>query len=493
MTGLSGSIPEHFIVVVPGVMGSKLRDRESNRVVWVDFASVPLNPLDWDDWLDRFFADLTYPNDTLEPAGIMDELVFVPPWAKQEHYGRLFRALSDLGYNADPTHHAEPDLDVYAFAYDWRQDNRRSAQHLAEAIERWRTFHPGAEAWIIAHSMGGLVARWYIEHLGGKDRVGRLILMASPWDGAPQAMRVLFTGLDTLLRGYFNAVYDVPGRTRDLVRGFPSTYQLLPHTDPFLRGRDNELIDPFSAPGWLDDAQHREYLADGRRFNQELGTATSVETLCFFGRRRPTTTFGVVGLEAGGQWEKIDWGATDVGDGTVPERSAVHPQATAQLPFAAGHGDIYVNPAVLEFLRWELVDKFRGAINRAFVATGQHTVTFQPDRDVYRPGEPIHLMAVIERNAPGHHAVPRSRIRVSPVWRGPLPGTAITAPPGVSGTDLQASGEDGRYEGVIRAPEAEGYYALEATVEVGGEQVVQLEELIAVERDDILPAGKAES
>lgn len=81
--------PPHFIVIVPGYMGSRLRSRKTGRVVWLDFSTVPLNPLEWGGWVDKLFEDMAYPNDDLEPAGISEEVIFVPPWAKQEEYGRL--------------------------------------------------------------------------------------------------------------------------------------------------------------------------------------------------------------------------------------------------------------------------------------------------------------------------------------------------------------------------------------------------------------------
>ena len=80
--------PKHFIVIVPGYMGSKLRDKKTKELVWVDFGSIPPNPLKWKGWIDRMFEKMVYPSD-LEPAGIVEEILFLPPWIKAEHYGRL--------------------------------------------------------------------------------------------------------------------------------------------------------------------------------------------------------------------------------------------------------------------------------------------------------------------------------------------------------------------------------------------------------------------
>src|SRR4029078_442973 len=97
---------------------------------------------------------------------------------------------------------------------------------------------------------------------------------------------------------------------------------------------------------------------------------------------------GVVRFQAGNRWQHIDWQATEGGDGTVPESSAVPASASSQLPIVDGHGDIYVTPAVLEFLRWELVDRYR-AVVRAALATEALRVEFMPDRAVYAPAETI--------------------------------------------------------------------------------------------------------
>ncbi len=474
MPSQSNQVPPHFVVFVPGYLGSKLRDKNTGEIVWVDFTSIPLNPLKWGDWLDNVFSKMVYPNDDLESAGMMDELIFVPPWAKQEHYGRLMEALGNMGYKEGKG--------LYTFAYDWRQDNRISAQQLGEAIEQWRVNHPRAKAWVIAHSNGGVVARWYIEKEGGKEHVTRLFLMGSPWDGTPKAMVIMFTGFETFFRKRFD-LFNITQRSRELFRTFPSVYQLLPSHDPFLRDLNNEAVDPFTSLGWLNNDQEKALLEDGKKFNQDLGTTLSVETLCFFGRKTPTTTYGVVRFAAGDRWDSITWTATEAGDGTISERSAVHPQAKQKLPFACGHGDIYVTRAVLEFLQWELIDKYRQA-ERATLVTERLTIVFEPEKDVFAPGEIIDLWAIIQEQ--NGQAVSGAKIEVQLLWRQPLPGQKpVTPPPNLPKTRLwESEATSGRYESVDEdfvAPETEGYYTLQATVQVVGELAVTLDELIIVE------------
>jgi pimeloyl-ACP methyl ester carboxylesterase len=59
------------------------------------------------------------------------------------------------------------------FPYDWRLDNRVTAKRLQEFVEdrlpRWRkrSHNKNAKVILVAHSMGGLVARYYLEVLEG--------------------------------------------------------------------------------------------------------------------------------------------------------------------------------------------------------------------------------------------------------------------------------------------------------------------------------------
>jgi pimeloyl-ACP methyl ester carboxylesterase len=469
------SIPNHILVFVPGYMGSTLRDKATGRNVWLDFSTFPLNPLEWDDWLDEWMQLMTYPSD-LEASGIVDDIVFVPPFVKMEQYGRLFDALAGMGYHTEGD---ERELNFYKFPYDWRQDNRTSAQQLGTAIAHWRSLHPGAEVWIIAHSNGGVVARWYVEQEGGKDVASRLILMGSPYDGTPKVMRIAFNGADALARPGLD-VLNIAERTKKLFRSFPSLYQLMPVKNGFLRDAGNADIDAFDGAGWLDDDQQRAYLKDGRRFTETLGDAASVETLCFFGRKRPTLTAGVVKIEALGKWDSIDWQETDAGDGTIPERSAAHPNAAGRYPFVTSHGDIYINPAVLEFLKFELVDKYEG-FDKGLVATETLIMTFAPDHDAYAENQTIWLRAVVtdRDDAP----LPDATVYVKMTYDRPLPGD----PPPAALPALQVvklfslPKQPGHFEGLMYGPAVNGYYRLAAVVDHPEAGLATTEELIAVE------------
>ena len=148
----------------------------------------------------------------LEPRGIVGELVIVPKFLEQEQYSRAGDFLEEsLGYQRG--------RDLLEFAYDWRLDVRESARRLAEAIDAWGVTPPVT---LIAHSLGTLVSRYYIERLGGKDKIGRALLIGGPHQGTPRIVSDLIQGVGLLPFGLLG------DRLRDIIKTFPSVYQILP-------------------------------------------------------------------------------------------------------------------------------------------------------------------------------------------------------------------------------------------------------------------------
>jgi hypothetical protein len=144
-----------------------------------------------------------------------------------------------------------PGADFFTFTYDWRQEIATvSAPQFGAALENYARIHesktgiPARETKfiIVAHSMGGLVARtWLAEHPGLASRVSRLYLVGTPNAGSVKAAHTLVIGPDTIddyARGFPGALLDafpndVDAHVTKLV-GItrPSLYELLPLGDP---------------------------------------------------------------------------------------------------------------------------------------------------------------------------------------------------------------------------------------------------------------------
>jgi hypothetical protein len=56
----------------------------------------------------------------------------------------------------------------------------RIARRLAALVDR---IPEGARITVVGHSLGGIVARWYVQEMGGRARVARTISLASPFGG----------------------------------------------------------------------------------------------------------------------------------------------------------------------------------------------------------------------------------------------------------------------------------------------------------------------
>lgn len=474
--------PPHFIVFIPGLLGSKLRDRTTGKIVWLDFSSVPLNPLEWEGWLNELFEKMRYPNPNLEPAGLIDDVMFVPPWIKQEQYSRFLKMLESWGYRVDPMKHTDAELNVYTFAYDWRQDNRISARQLKEQIEVWRALHPGEQVWLIGHSNGGILSRWYIEKEGGKDIVSRLFLLASPWDGSPSAVYILFHGLDTLFRVRFN-LFDIPERTRQVLRSFPAMYHLIPQAHEFLRGPNNQVIDPFTGKAWLDDSKQIAMLEDGRRFNQELGNHLSVETVSFLGRKLETRAVGRVQVGNNARWNGIEWVESQIGDGTLPEYTAFYADARVNMPVIAEHGDIYINPALMDMLRLELIDKYT-KMQASTLEDNKPQVDAVTvlDRPTYRPGESVNVQTTLRAVKDGT-PIKRAALKARVNWLQGLPGSSESTAPGQLPAIVltEDSNVPGRYVGQVTAPAQEGYYQLETRMQIPLQDEMTVHDIFVVE------------
>ena len=307
------------VVVVPGLAGSNLW--RGSEQVWPSL---------------KLFGhpELLRVEHPLEPRGIVNQVVVVPGLLQLQGYSTLTDYLRQtLGY--------EVGRDLLEFAYDFRQDNRRSAVELGAAIERWDVSAPLT---IIAHSMGCLIARYYIERLGGKRRVERVVLLGGPHAGTPYAFASLLSGPKLLPLGTMNE------RLRRQLATFPSWYQILP-TYPCVSDGDATL-DVLGDDSWVPERQ-RPLLHGARRFRQELGTHSSVPAVCIFGYGIRTIAGASVERGSGGEVVKSALRFDESGDGMIPQQSAILRGAEIH-PVRQQHGSLYVDDDVRMRLKLEL-------------------------------------------------------------------------------------------------------------------------------------------
>ncbi|MEE4598015.1 hypothetical protein V2J94_40170 [Streptomyces sp. DSM 41524] len=238
-----------LVVIVPGIMGTSLL--HEGRDVW------NLSP--------EALAGLLRPGKLrrrlMLPEGIQDndpegesaltlgDMIEVP---------RVLPGLvSHLGYRDLLTGLGiQPSERLAVFRYDWRLSNRNSAEKLKVFVERrlalWqeridRLQHPDAEepkVVFLCRSMGGLVVKYYLECLGGRETTRTVATLGTPHQGSAKAIR--------FLTGRF-----VPGTPRwirewlaEVCGTFPSLGQLLPRYRAVLT--DSSRPRPLNATGIAD-------------------------------------------------------------------------------------------------------------------------------------------------------------------------------------------------------------------------------------------------
>ncbi len=187
------------------------------------------------------YDDIALPIDaeTLHPAASkLEAHAITDRAAGRDFYGAIIRTLETAGGYVKGIP-GEPVKDgrrrYYILVYDWRQDNVQTARRLDELIERIRTDYTNSELKvdIVAHSMGGLVTRYFLRYgttdvLDDNDfpmndhsatRVRKVILLGTPNLGS-------VSGLNEFLQGFKVGLRRIPTET---FATMPSAYQLFPH------------------------------------------------------------------------------------------------------------------------------------------------------------------------------------------------------------------------------------------------------------------------
>ena len=241
------SIPRHgafgpsAIIVVPGYYGTKLTQVSDGDLVWVDAwealfgrrsLRLPLPGLGFDGALD------------LQPDGILQQITVIPWLYSVEGYGSLINALRERVAGAQ----------VVPLAYDWRLDLMEAVRQLGGVVDDLRQQGHSRIA-IVAHSMGGLVAGYYLRY-GTQDPSTAV----ETWTGAANVSAAILAGVP--YRGsmtqFRNMQYGVTiGLNRTLlepkaVASFPAGYYLLP------AGSEDVLLTPAYEPrvGMIRDARN---------------------------------------------------------------------------------------------------------------------------------------------------------------------------------------------------------------------------------------------
>ena len=193
------------LIVIPGIMGSTLVDA-SGKEIW----PVSVNNLAFT----RYDELVPEAGDGVRAGRLFDEM------AGMDFYGKLISVLERAGkYRLASPGQAISDKNqrrLYVFVYDWRKSNFEAVVGLHALIEQIRRDYrdPGLKVDIIAHSNGGLIARYYLQYgpqsgetrplpkpwTEGGQRIRRLVMLGTPNLGSIISVKRLYQGYDMGLR-----------------------------------------------------------------------------------------------------------------------------------------------------------------------------------------------------------------------------------------------------------------------------------------------------
>jgi pimeloyl-ACP methyl ester carboxylesterase len=286
------------VVVLHGIMGAELSSYQpgDEDLLWLNFLRIIRGRLS----RLRLSADGVTDASagwTVRASGML-----------KKYYGELLLWLAD-GWAVKP------------FYFDWRKGLDLAAADLNDRILAW--FGQGNPVHLVAHSMGGLVARTFIanhpetwqrmwdEPSGGRSG-GRLLMLGTPNHGSFAIPQVI-AGIEPLVRklGLADLVHDLPA-LRQIFNTFPGSLHMLP--SPFKYPELQPLYEA-GTYGALGISQH--HLTAALDHHAKLRAVIEPDRMTYVaGYNQPTFSYVAPTLEA---ISNVDaYAVTQAGDGRVP-------------------------------------------------------------------------------------------------------------------------------------------------------------------------------
>jgi pimeloyl-ACP methyl ester carboxylesterase len=230
------------VIVIPGILGTELINSKTGETVWpsafrTSQEGLPISP------------DLASNHDDLVPGKIIETVKLARILPDIYVYRDLLVALRRYaGYRDGDWNNPSTDGyqdTFYVFPYDWRQDNVSNARELIRRIAQLKTKlgRPDLKFNVVAHSMGGLIAR-YAAMYGDADlpagdgpiqptwlgaaHISKIVMIGVPNEGSADAFSTLVEGY-SITEGLRRRVPLLNKLTAEDVVSSPSVFQLLPH------------------------------------------------------------------------------------------------------------------------------------------------------------------------------------------------------------------------------------------------------------------------
>ena len=221
------------VILIPGIMGTELlKNYDDQSEIWPNPSKLIFSITD------NFLNDLALNADGTENSAkpmVLGDIIRgtdinILGYHYQSHtFDGLIDELEKNGYVEGK--------DLFVSSYDWRKSNADSAEKLKDKINEVLAETGADKVDLVAHSMGGLVAKKYIAD-NSADKIDQLIFIGTPHIGAPLAFKALMYGDDMGIR--FGSSILSPSKVKYISQNMPGVYELLP-SKKYVDGDDTFL------------------------------------------------------------------------------------------------------------------------------------------------------------------------------------------------------------------------------------------------------------
>jgi pimeloyl-ACP methyl ester carboxylesterase len=362
------------VVVIHGIMGGELSSR--------DIVSATVDKI-WLNYVQLFLGRFNRLRLKEDGETEVDPHVVVSATGMiKKYYGEIMMSLQQQNWN------------VCQFYFDWRKDIRVASRQLAAKAAQ--QFGADAKFHIVAHSMGGLVARWYIRENRARwdTQQSRLIMLGTPNYGS-FAVPQIITGLEGLVRKI--ATLDRHNDRRQIAaiaNSFPGSLQMMP--SPAKMPQLEALYDPAT---WAAHAMiPKAFLDNAKQFHADLADVHDDRMVYVAGYGQDTHS-NITALDRVG--EEGAYEHTRKGDGRVPWTLGFLPRGKVYFVFES-HGGLPMNTVVHASLT-ELLET--GRTNRMTDQEPPENVkrdaaTAQPDEQTMVAAEQAELEVIAMQTYP---------------------------------------------------------------------------------------------
>ena len=336
--GFRGEPSPGNVIVIHGIMGGELSSGASpasSTLIWVNMWRL------FRGWLERLL---------LNDDGRTGKYTIYPTGIITDYYGEMLLKLHARGWNVQP------------FWFDWRLDLNLAADELHNKINEW--FGKESPVHLIAHSMGGLVARTFISRHGerwekmwdnsGNGRMGgRLVMLGTPNYGS-FAVPQIITGLEPTVRklALLDLLHGLGGVLK-IVNTFPGSYQMMP--SPFVLERMEGL---YQARTYGDFKVAQRHLDAARRQHELLCDVVDDKRMIYIAGYNRATFSDLRDLRQVASRDAYD--VTMLGDGRVTHQLGIPTKDGVRLKtvyfIAEDHAELSRNEQILSQLDGLLVN-----------------------------------------------------------------------------------------------------------------------------------------